>query len=500
VHELLEDARRWPEREYLVHGTRRITYAVHEERVRRFARTLLDAGAEPGETVVIAAGNSADWVVALWAIWWLGAVAVLANAWWSEKELGEALGVVEARVVVADRRRRALLPPSVTAVPVEGAGVHGAHTAPVDRPSPPVDEHAPAVVIFTSGTTGAAKGATLSHRAVIANLHNLLLLTRRLPGSEGSGRGAVTLLTVPVFHMGGLQNICLGLLTGGTLVFPTSTKFEPGEVLELIERERVVSWGSVPTMVGRVVDHPDLSRRDVSSLTSLTIGGAPVPPELAARARVAFGSAERGVGTIYGLTESGGTLTAGSGRDLRERPGTVGRPLPVVELKLVGAGDDGVGEVHARTPTVMSGYWGDAASIVDADGWIHSGDLGVVDDDGYLYIVDRSKDIVIRGGENVAGAHVEARLLEHPDVAEAAVVGLAHADLGEEVAAIVVPRPGARLDEASLRTHAAATLSYFEVPTRWWIRGEPLPTNAVGKVLKRELRDGFDDARLTRGS
>jgi long-chain acyl-CoA synthetase len=219
------------------------------------------------------------------------------------------------------------------------------------------------------------------------------------------------------------------------------------------------------------------------------MGGAPVTPELVARTRAAFPNARRGVGTIYGLTESGGALTAGVGDAFADRPHSVGRPLPVVELRIAEPDASGVGEILARSPTVMSGYWGAPDDpILDAAGWLRTGDVGRIDTDGYLYVLDRTKDVIIRGGENIAGPHVEDRLLAHEAVADVAVVGLPHPDLGEEVAAAVVLQPGRQVTTEELAAHAAAGLAHFEVPSTWWIRSEPLPVNAVGKVLKRELR------------
>jgi len=190
---------------------------------------------------------------------------------------------------------------------------------------------------------------------------------------------------------------------------------------------------------------------------------------------------------MYGLTEVGGVLATGSGDDVQGRPGCVGRPLSTVEIRLSNAEASGIGEIMARTPTATCGYLGDPSRLDDADGWIATGDLGRFDEDGRLYIVGRSKDMIIRGGENVASVHVERCLRTHPAVAEVAVVGLPHADLGEEVAAAVVIRTGASATEEELRVHAASQLARFEVPSRWWLRHEPLPTNATGKVLKREV-------------
>jgi long-chain acyl-CoA synthetase len=228
---------------------------------------------------------------------------------------------------------------------------------------------------------------------------------------------------------------------------------------------------------------------------AISLGGAPVLPELVARIKSRFPNVERGVSQVYGLSEGGGTLTAASGRDLVERPGTAGRPLPIVELRIDDPDEDGTGEVTARTPTQMLGYWGQpSGGVIDADGWVHTGDVGHIDAGGYLFITGRLKDLIIRGGENVAAPHVEDVLLKHPDVREVAVCGLPDPDLGEVVAAAIVVEAGAAVTAADLRAFAADHLAYFEVPSRWWLRTETLPANAVGKVDKHALASAWPQA------
>jgi long-chain acyl-CoA synthetase len=322
----------------------------------------------------------------------------------------------------------------------------------------------------------------------VANIHNLLVLTGRLPDElPDTHPGTVSMLSVPLFHLAGIQTSITTLLSGGRLVF-LEGRFDPGEVLALIERERVRVWGSIPTMVSRVLDHPDFAAHDTSSVASVPMGGAAIPPELRARISAAFTGVRTRVGSLYGLTEAGGVLAAGSGDALTSRPGAVGRALPVVELTIRAPGPDGVGEIAARTPTSTAGYLGDPVPLTDPDGWVLTGDLGRIDDEGWLHVTGRSKDVIIRGGENIAAAHVEAALAAHPDVVEAAVVALPHADLGEQVGAAVVTRAGSTLTPAELRAHAAGTLARHELPDRWWWHPGPLPTNASGKIVRRDVR------------
>jgi long-chain acyl-CoA synthetase len=504
VAELLSGTGRWADREFLVQGERRLSYGAFTGAVARVAAHLRGLGVRPGERIMLLGFNQIEWVVAFWAAQALGAVAVLGNAWWSEAETAAALEQSAPALVLASDSRPggAILPARAARVlsldalrPLVDGG-EAAAPGPAAPETVPAAEDDPALIMFSSGTTGTARGVVMSHRSVIANLQNLLVLTGRLPTELPPGHpGTVSLLSVPLFHLAGIQTSCTTLLTGGKLVF-LSGRFDPAEVLALIEHERVRVWGSVPTMVSRVLDHPGLTRRDTSSLRSVPMGGAAVSPDLRQRVAASFPGVKSGAGSLYGLTEAGGVLAAGSGPDLDDRPGCVGRALPVVELRIAGPGPDGVGEIQARTPTATDGYLGDPVPLADPDGWISTGDLGRIEEPGWLYVTGRSKDIIIRGGENVACAHVEQALLRHPDVLEAAVVGLPDADLGEEVAAVVVLRRGARAGVAELRRHAGTELARFERPARWWLRYGPLPVNATGKILRREIRSEW----LARGA
>ncbi len=491
VPELLVDAQRWRGREHLVQGEFRITFERLEEAVARASRRLEESGVGQGDRVLLFGANQIEWVVAFWAVRCLGGVAVLGNAWWSEAELHEMADSVQPSLALTDSPRPAGLSDRVPHLYFSELRelVHG-HAGDSDDPGleiAAISEDDPSIIIFSSGTTGNAKGVLLSHRSVVCNLQNLLVLTGRLPNElPKSHPGTVSLLSVPLFHLAGIQVACSTLLTGGSLIF-LEGRFDAGEVLRLIEKEKIKVWGSVPTMVSRVIDHPDFARYDTCSLSSIPMGGASVSSELREKVRESFTNVRGGGGSLYGLTEAGGVLAAGSGTDIAERPGCVGRPLPVVEIKIKNPSSEGVGEILARTPTAMSGYWGESSSTVKFEGWISTGDLGRVDEEGYLYVVGRSKDIIIRGGENIASGHVEWFLLMHPDVREAAVVPIPHPDLGEEVGAALVLHPGAEASTEEIRVHVATNLARFEVPSKWWVRQESLPTNPTGKILRREV-------------
>jgi long-chain acyl-CoA synthetase len=494
--ELLGDAARWGDRAHLVQGGRRLTYRRFLAAVETVAATLARRGVRPGDRLLLLAANSPEWVVTFWAALRCGAVLAPGNGWWSEEEVDHAVRLVTPSLVVGDPRRLARVPRGTSTMEVAEVRtlVDGASGATVLDAVAEGDENDPALIVFTSGTTGNAKGATLAHRSVIANLHNLLAVSGRLPQQLRDDQpGIATLLSGPLFHIGGIQSMLLAAMTGGTLVF-LEGRFDPAQVLEILERERVQVWGAVPTMALRVLDDPSLPGRDLGSVRSISLGGAPVPAELVGRLREAFPNANKGISTIYGMTETGGTVAAASGRLMAEHPGTSGRALAVVELRIDRPDESGVGEILVRTPGQMLGYWGDAGSdIIDAEGFVHTGDLGRIED-GLLQLTGRSKDIVIRGGENIAAPHVEGVLLEHPSVSSVAVVGLPHPELGEEVGAAVVARHGVTLDAQELATFAAARLAHFEVPSRWWLWTEQLPANDAGKVDKRRLRESWPPA------
>ncbi|MGT2434035.1 class I adenylate-forming enzyme family protein (plasmid) [Cupriavidus basilensis] len=489
--ELLVDAKRWEDREFIVQGERRLTGAQHLRSIAHMANRLRERGLRQGDSVLLLGYNHIEWLVAFWAAHTIGAVAALGNAWWSDTEVEAAATLVKPSMILTDRplgKVDALAPTCLRFAELRDVvSASSSDENEVNLDIAAVDEEAPALVIFSSGTTGNAKGVVMSHRSVIANIQNILMLTGRLPSELPQGHtGTVSLVSMPLFHLAGMQISLMNMLCGGKLVF-LEGKFDPLTVLRLIEAEGVRSWGSVPTMVSRVIQHPEFARFNTSSVSSVQMGGAAIPPALRDEVRAAFPKTSRRVGSLYGLTEAGGVLAAGSGADLEGRPGCVGKPLPTVEIVLRNKDASGAGEIAARAPSATSGYLGDPTPICDAEGWVLTGDIGRFDNNGFLYIVGRSKDTIIRGGENVASVHVESVLRTHPDVLDVAVVPLPHDDLGEEVAAAVVLREGRDATVSDLKLYAMSRLARFEVPSRWWLRHDALPTNASGKVLKREV-------------
>ncbi|WP_445169772.1 class I adenylate-forming enzyme family protein [Mycolicibacterium sp. Dal123E01] len=486
---IFSESRRWADRIFLAHGSRRITYSAFGDAVSAGITALRDEGVRPGDRIMLYAYNTPAWVVALWSSWLCGAVPVLANRWWKHTEVDHAIGLLEPRLIFTDALLAGIPPAQtrdITGFFDDRPALESAGSAEIDDPN------ATCAILFTSGSSGLPKAVALSRRAVIANQHNVLTRANRLPHQQKPDTPqSVALASTPMFHVGGLSNLLSNYLTGGRVVIPEG-RFDARQVLELIEREGVHNWGGVPTMAIRVLEHPDFDTFDLSTLRAFPLGGAPVPPSLVDRLKVRLPHlGDRGVGSTWGMTECGGFLTVATGFDLHQYPGTVGRPYPVVELAIDRPDDDGVGEILARSPTVMNGYVGVDDGTLDDQGWIRTGDLGHLNAEGYLFINGRAKDIVIRGGENISCPQVEAALATHPAVVEVAAIGLPHPDLGEELAAVIVHRQGGAPTEAELRAHVADSLAYFAVPTRWHISTTALPTLPGEKIDKLGLAEGF---------
>ena len=509
---MLEEGReRGGDKDFIVHEGERISHAEHFRRVAAFAHVLRDRfGVRPGDRVAIAARNYPEWSIAFFATAAIGGIAVALNAWWTGEELAYGLEDSETSVLVADDERLARLAPLLPGLKLAGVVTMRMAVAPAgavriedllaqDLPGelPPVavkpDDMA--VLFYTSGTTSKPKGAPCTHRNLTSNLTSLQYSMARAALREGreptTHAPAVRLLSVPLFHATGTVVLINGVFMGGKLVF--MRKWDPQEALVLIEREKVAQISGVPTMIWDLLNAPNFADFDLSSVTALGSGGAITPPEVVRRVNQLLPG--RGFSNGYGLTESTAMTTGIAGADYRAKPDSVGASVPVCDLRIVDEhGQDMApgerGEIWIRGPNVIPGYWRrpDATAATFVGGWLRSGDVGYLDEEGFLYVVDRVKDIIIRGGENVSSAEVEAVLFEHPAVLEAAVIGVPHQKLGEEVGAIVRLQPGASATAADLQAHVRARVSSFKVPTRFWFRSEEFPRNASGKVMKRDLK------------
>jgi acyl-CoA synthetase (AMP-forming)/AMP-acid ligase II/alcohol dehydrogenase class IV len=487
ISDLFAYRERWGTRPYIVQGNQVLTFAGLKGSVDAKIRVLVKSGIKPGDRVFILGWNSPDWVVNFWACVCFHAVPVVANAWWSEHELAEALTALKPALTLADQRGASKMPVGWTLADWEAELNSPEEVAKSFRQNEEIlpGENEPAVIIFTSGTAGKPKAVVLAHRSLLATLHMLLHISRRLPHQVDERSGEIILHTGPLFHIGGVGALLRGITMGNTLVM-TQGRFDPANAMALIELHRVSRWNAVPTMVTRLIEHPDLSQRDLSSLRTLTLGGAPVHAQLLNLIRKGLPGVDAKIATGYGLTENCGQATAASGADTIDRPGSSGRPLPCVELKIVPGPGLPDGEIFVRSPSQMLGYLDDSESPIDKEGWLHTGDLGYIDKDGHLWITGRSKDIIIRGGENIAPAAVERAILAISDISEAAVFGIPHPELGEEVMAVVVTEK--EISAEWLQQQLRLTLASFAVPSRWLVRKEKLPVNLAGKMDKSALK------------
>ncbi len=528
LREVLSMAEGHGDADYLVQGDRRISFADFKTQADAVAAGLAARGVGHGDRVAVLAANSPEWALTFWATVSLGAVLVGLNGWWKTDEVIYGLEDSGSRVLVADAKRLARIAdvlaegalPGVEAVfvtdaePAEVGGGDRVHpfsdldAGPSPAPTTPIDEGDAAVIFYTSGTTGRPKGAISTHRGMVANLQNTVMNSiagsiadPSDPGLGGGGGQMVGLLTSPLFHVAGCHSNLVVSLLGGVRVVMPEGRFDPVEVLRLIETEKVKIWATVPTMVWRVCEHPDRHDFDTSTVTIMAFGGSPSAGELQRKVHETFPNV-KAASNAYGLTESSSVATVLGASDVEERPDSVGRPMPVVEVRI----DDGAGgfapagvtgEVCLRGPIIMPGYWGKPEATAEAiqDGWLHTGDVGHLDEEGFLFITDRAKDMIIRGGENVYCVEIENRLVEHPAIADAAVIGVEHPSLGEEVKAVVQVEPGATLTEAEVQEWVAAELANFKVPAYVDIVDDHLPRNASGKLLKNLLR-GTGDVSL----
>jgi long-chain acyl-CoA synthetase len=438
------------------------------------------------------------------------------NAWWTAEEMSYGFKDAQPKVAFVDPERMARIAErpemveGISLVAVRAPATAGyvawsdviatGGTMPVAEIDPDDD----ACIFYTSGTTGFPKGAQLTHRGCVANLFNMMfsgqaqaLATQRATGVAPDPNAPVpvpiALLTTPLFHV--TANNCGAYATtaaGGTIVL--MYKWDAGEALRIIEAEKVTSMSGVPTMAREVLTHPDFASRDTSSLLSLGGGGAQVPPDLVHKIDAQVKTARPNTG--YGMTETCGIITAIAADFFVDRPDSAGPAMPAFEARCVD--DDGntvplgqVGELWVRGSPVIKGYINrpEATAETITDGWLHTGDIARMDEDGFIYIVDRKKDMVLRGGENIYCAEVEANLYRHPAVAECSVFGVPDERLGEEVGVAIVLRPGHSATPDELREHCASIAAKHKTPRYIWIREEALPRNASGKFLKRELRD-----------
>ncbi len=520
---LIQYSRIHGDRLFTIHEGERITFEGNFRAVAHLATWLRAQGVGKGDRVALAMRNLPEWPVIFFAAVSIGAILVPLNAWWTAGELTYGLadsgsrmlfldgerferlqphlsGLPDLAQVVVSRPRSALPPGTVALEAVIGAPNDWAALADVPLPADPAlmpDDDA--TIFYTSGTTGHPKGALGTHRNLATNILSSgycgarpYLRRGEMPPEPTPRTG---LLVIPLFHVTACSASLMGsVFAGHTTIF--MRKWDPVAAMEIIERERVHLTGGVPTIAWQLLEHPDRHKYDLSSLEAISYGGAPAAPELVRRIYTEFGALP---GSGWGMTETMATVTQHSGEDYLNRPTSAGPPVPVAELKIMDVegtrelpvGE--VGELWAKGPMIVKGYWNkpEATAETFVDGWVRTGDLARLDEEGFLFIVDRAKDIVIRGGENIYSSEVEDVLYAHPAVTDAALIGIPHRTLGEEPVAVVHLAPGTQASEAELQTWVRERLAGFKVPVAIRFVAQTLPRNANGKILKKDLKALF---------
>jgi acyl-CoA synthetase (AMP-forming)/AMP-acid ligase II len=518
---LVRHSRSHGDRLFTVYEEERISFESSFRATAALAAELARRGVGKGDRVAIAMTNLPEWPAAFFAIVALGAIAVPLNAWWIGAELEYGLSDSGSKALICDYARWQRIEPQRGNLPglehvivsrateVEpgaerledliGAPPSWSGLPDADLPDVPIDPDDSATILYTSGTTGQPKGALGTHRNLLTNILSVGYSNARAALRRGEAppepQPKVALIVIPLFHCTALSAMLMGTMVAGhTIVF--MRKWDPVEALAIIEREKVQLTGGVPTIAWQLLEHPERHRFDLSSLETISYGGAPAAPELVKKIWEEFGALP---GNGWGMTETTATVTSHVGEDYLARPDSAGPPVAVAELRIMSldgarelaAGE--VGELWAKGPQIVQGYWNnpEASAATFVDGWVRTGDLARLDEEGFVYIVDRVRDMVIRGGENIYSIEVENVLFDHPAVMDAALVGLPHRTLGEEPAAVVHLAPGASATEEELKAWVRERLAVFKTPVRVAFMDAPLPRNANGKILKHELKALF---------
>ncbi|MAQ66668.1 MAG: fatty acid--CoA ligase [Sphingomonadaceae bacterium] len=509
-------------REFVIYEDERMTYDAWFRAVARLAHEFQARGVKKGDRVALAMRNLPEWPVVFFAAVTIGAICVPLNAWWTGDELAFGLSNSGTKLLVCDEerwdrlkdRRNDFSCVNHTFVTRAEHPLNGADTleyvigtpkqyASLPQATLPDVEILPeddATIFYTSGTTGRPKGALGTHRNLCTNILSsgynagCAVLRRGEPLPEPQPKTGLTV--IPLFHVTACSAGLMGnIAAGNTMVY--MYKWDPVEAFKIIEREKVSSTGGVPTIAWQLLEHPERKNYDLSSIEAIAYGGAPAAPELVRKIREVFGALP---GNGWGMTETMATVTGHSSEDYLNRPDSCGPPVAVADLKIMS--EDGsrelptgeIGELWARGPMVVKGYWNNPEATAETfvDGWVKTGDLARLDEEGWCYIADRAKDMIIRGGENIYSSEVENVLYDHPAVTDAALIGLPHQQLGEEPAAVVHLAPGMQASEAELQEWVAERLAKFKVPVRIAFTPDTLPRNANGKILKKELSSFFE--------
>lgn len=507
--------------DYLVYQDERWTYSQAHEEVARIANWLVSNGIQQHDRVAIAMRNYPEYMLSFWAAVSIGAVPVGINAWWVAEELKYGLKDSEVKLLICDRERlqrfseirEEFTDVKVVAVRTEELPDWAMPWSDVLKadavlPDVTIDPDDDASIFYTSGTTGFPKGAQLTHRGCVNNLLSLMFINvaqgaamAKAKGEKapdlmaGDGPQMASIVATPLFHV--TANNCLAqtlTIAGGKLVH--MYKWDAGEALRIIEEEKITNFTGVPVMSREIINHPDFLTRDTSSMTSLGGGGAAVQPDLIDKIDQSEAQASPAQG--YGMTEVCGMISASAGAYLVDKPNSAGIIMPIYDVKCID--EDGnelpageTGELCVRGSQVIKGYLNrpDATAEAISEGWLRTGDIGFYDEDGFVFLVDRAKDMVLRGGENVYCSEVEVALYKNPAIAECSVFSVPDERLGEEVGAAIFPAEGTQPTAAEIRDFCKTHLAAFKIPRYIWVLDQPLPRNASGKFVKRDLQEGL---------
>ena len=507
--------------EFMVLNDERVTYEAWFRATARLAHAMQDMGIGRGDRVALVMRNLPEWVAVYFAATSIGAIIVPLNAWWTGAELAYGISDSGAKMVVLDAPRLERMEghedglsdveqvivcrgdhplAMVRLEDIIGVPDSWADLPDIDLPEVETAPDDRATILYTSGTTGNPKGALGTQRSTLTNILSSGYSGARQALRRGEDppqpAPGVNLLVVPLFHATGCNATLMGAIQSGSKII-FMDRWDTLEAMQIIEREKVQRTGGVPTIAWQLLEHPERERFDLSSLDAIAYGGAPSAPELVKKIWDVFGCMP---GNGWGMTETCATVTSHSSEDYLNRPTSCGPPVAVADLKITGADGDilppgEVGELWSKGPMNVEGYWNkpDATAETFVDGWVRTGDLARLDEEGFCYIVDRAKDIVIRGGENIYSIEVEDALYDHPAVMDAAVIGVPHRTLGEEPVAVVHLAPGKPATEDELRAWVRERLAAFKVPVRIAFSDETLPRNANGKILKRDLKSNFEN-------
>ena len=505
------------QKDFAVYLEERYTYGEGYQHSCEFGAALLERyRLSKGDRVAILSRNNPQWMMAFIGTTAVGGVAVPMNAWWTTEELDYGFADSGARIVVADRARvKRLLPISkkygLQIIAIDDCSDLGVeqtpfaellrdhHGASMPAVEVALDDHA--TIMYTSGSTGHPKGSLSSHRGVLSALYSWMCMgvATKIAATQEvreQGLSPAALVTIPLFHCTGSHSaFMLSLVVGRKMVI--MHKWDAEEALRLIEAEKITWFNGVPTMSAELQAAAVNTDRDISSLTEIMAGGAARPPDQVKKISGTFKKSAPGIG--YGLTETNALGTVNAGAFYIARPDSAGRAVPAVtEFRIVGEGGAELpagerGELCIKSPANILGYWNKPEATAEAfvDGWFHTGDVAYLDEDGFLYIVDRIKDIIIRGGENISCLEVEAVIYAHPGVNEAVVFGLPDDRLGEIVGAAVVMREGIEMNAETLRDYLTERLAGFKIPAHIWFRTEQLPRIASGKIFKRQIKADY---------